>query len=114
MISKYNIRCISTSQLNNNNNPDELITRFIGEHKYVHISWDVDSTNPETEIASTGTTAKGGLTCEQIKIFIQTIAKHNQLVSFDVTELNLQLGSAEDQKTSLDNTIDVLKSYIDC
>lgn len=97
----------------NNHNPDELITRFIGEHKYVHISWDVDSTDPKTEIPSTGTTAEGGLTCEQIKNFIRTIAKHNQLVSFDVTELNLDLGSTEEQKKSLDNTIDVLKSYID-
>ncbi|CAF1501917.1 unnamed protein product [Rotaria sordida] len=113
VISKYNIRCISISQLINRN-IDELVTTFIGENKYVHISWDVDSTNPETEISSTGTPVKGGLTCEQIKAFIHAIAKHNQLVSFDVTELNLALGSAEDRKASLDNTVNVLKSYIDC
>lgn len=113
MISKYNIRCISTSQLSNHN-PDELVSRFIGEHKHVHISWDVDSTNPETEISSTGTIVEGGLTCEQIKTFIWTVAQHNQLVSFDVTELNLDLESKEDQQASLDNTVDVLKSYIDC
>jgi len=93
---------------------DELVTTFIGKHKYVHISWDVDSTNPETEIPSTGTTATGGLTCQQVKGFIRAIAKYNQLVSFDITELNLELGSTEDQKLSFDNTIDVLKTYIDC
>ena len=97
-----------------NHNIDELITQFIGEHKHVHISWDVDSTNPESEIPSTGTTVKGGLTCEQVKTFIRTVAKHNQLVSMDVTELNLELGSKEQQKASLENTVDVLKSYIDC
>ncbi len=41
------------------------------------------------------------------EMLIQAIAKHNQLISFDITELNLKLGSS-------DNTIDVLKSYIDC
>ncbi len=87
---------------------------MIGKDKFIHVSWDVDSTNPKTEIPSTGTTAQGGLTCQQIETFIRTIAKYNQLVSFDITELNLHLGSSEQQKTSLDNTIDVLKSYIEC
>ncbi len=113
VISKYNIRCISTSQLTNDD-PNELVLRFIGKDKLIHISWDVDSTNPKTEIPSTGTTAQGGLTCQQIKTFIQTITKYNQLVSFDITELNLDLGSSEQQKTSLNHTINVLKSYIDC
>jgi arginase family enzyme len=97
-----------------NRNLDDLVISLIGEHKYVHISWDVDSTNPETEISSTGTTAKGGLTCEQVKEFIRVIAKHSQLVSFDVTELNLDLGSSEDKKASLAKTVDVLNCYIDC
>lgn len=87
---------------------------MIGREKHVHISWDVDSTDPETEIASTGTTAAGGLTCERVKAFIRAIAKANHLVSFDVTELNLKLGTAEEQKRSFDKTIDVLKAYIDC
>jgi arginase family enzyme len=43
----------------------------------VHISSDVDSINPETEIPSIGITAKGGLTFVQIKTFIRTIAKYN-------------------------------------
>ena len=110
---KYHIRCISTSQLLNED-LDELIRRFVGEGKYVHISWDVDSTDPDTEIFSTGTTAKNGLTCERIQALIRAIAKENYLVSFDITELNLSLGTSEERKRSLDKTIDVLKSYIDC
>lgn len=97
-----------------NENLDELISQFIGKGKYVHISWDVDSTDPTTEIPSTGTTAKDGLTCERIQAFIRAIARDNHLVSFDVTELNLALGTPEERKRSLNKTIDVLKSYIDC
>jgi arginase family enzyme len=86
----------------------------VGKDKHVHISWDVDSTDPETEIPCTGTPVAGGLTCEQIKAFIQAVTKHNRIVSFDVTELNLDLGSSVDRKRSLFNTIDVLKSFVDC
>lgn len=113
MILKYHIRCISTNQVLNED-LDELIRRFIGQGKYVHISWDVDSTDPDTEISSTGTTAKHGLTCERIQALIVAIARTNHLVSFDITELNLALGTFEERKRSLNKTIDVLKTYIDC
>ena len=112
MIDKYAIRCLSISQLQSKD-LDELVTSMIGKNKYVHISWDVDSTNPAMEITSTGTTAEGGLTCEQVKALIRTIAKYNQLVSLDVTELNLKLGSSEQQQRSLDKTLDVLRCYLD-
>ncbi len=63
---------------------------------------NVDSTNPKTEIPSS---IQRELTCEQIKTFIRIITKYNQLISFDITELNLHLGSSDQQKTLLDNTI---------
>ena len=96
-----------------NGNLDQLVSEFVGTGKNVHISWDVDSTDPETEITCTGTPVGGGLTCEQVKAFIQGITKHNRIVSFDITELNLDLGSSKDQTRSVINTIDVLKSFID-
>ena len=91
-----------------------MVSEFVGTGKHVHISWDVDSTDPETEVTCTGTPVADGLTCEQVKAFIRVVAKHNRIVSFDCTELNLDLGSSEDQTRSIINTTDVLKSFIDC
>ncbi|CAF3302323.1 unnamed protein product [Rotaria socialis] len=115
-IAKLNICTVTPAQLATDSefHVREFVKNFIGEGKTVHISWDVDSTDPSTEITSTGTTADGGIKCSHVKELIKAVTEYNKLVSLDVTELNLSLGANEEERRrSLDHTLDVIKFFID-
>lgn len=117
MIEKFNICVLHPAQLAENERFDmhKFVDEFVGQGKTVHISWDVDSTDPSTQIGSTGTPVPGGIKCSHVKELIKAVTEQNRLVSFDITELNLSLGSDdEDRQCSQELTLDVLKYFIDC
>lgn len=114
-IDKFQINVIKPEDLEDSNIDKirQYVRKYIGTGKFVHISWDVDSTEPTTDICATGTPVQGGIHCSHIKQLIQVVAEMNKLVSMDVTELNLDLAKNDDERErSLDMTLDVIKTFI--
>ena len=79
----------------------------------IHISFDVDSIDP-IYIPSTGTKVKNGLSVQKAKMLLDFLYKYkkNQIVNIDLCELNLSIGSIEDSKLSLNNTLHLFSKYI--
>lgn len=116
-IEKLNINVIKPDDLKqcDSDKIHQLVANYIGREKIVHISWDVDSTDPITEISATGTQAEGGIKCSHVKDLIKAVAQLNTLVSMDLTELNLDLAkNDEERQRSFDMTLDVIKDFIQC
>ena len=65
----------------------------------LHISWDVDSLDPEV-IDSTGTPVQGGITLKNGKLLFDFLIKKNW-VNLDLTEVNLSLGNSHKSLTNL-------------
>ena len=60
----------------------------------VHISFDVDSLDPEL-VYSTGTKVPNGLDVKDVKQIIGSALSTDKLVSLDVVEFNTALGNPE-------------------
>ena len=60
----------------------------------IHISFDVDSLDPEL-VCSTGTKVPDGLDCNEVKSMIGAALQTDKLVSLDVVEFNTALGDPE-------------------
>ncbi|CAF3743183.1 unnamed protein product [Rotaria sordida] len=76
-----------------NGDLDEFVATVIDKHKYIHISLDVDSKNPETGIPSPGTTAtNNSVNKSKENIYAQQILRTsiNHLLTFEDDELCLQ------------------------
>ena len=89
IIEKYNIKWISVENLNHNT--PLTITRindFI-DKKPVHISFDVDSLDPNI-FERTGTPVPQGLQLEATKKVLDSLLLEN-MVNMDITEINLDL-----------------------
>lgn len=69
------------------------------EDSPIHISWDVDSLDPEV-IDSTGTPVPGGITLENGKKLFDFLLQKNW-VNLDLTEVNLSLGDSEKSLANL-------------
>ena len=76
------------------------INKFI-DNQPVHFSFDVDVLDSSV-MPSTGTIAENGIFLKPCKRIIDEILK-TQVVSMDITELNLDIGVEEERKTSLDS-----------
>lgn len=114
-IEKYHINVIKPEDLDgsDSNKMREFVQKYVGTGKNVHISWDVDSTEPTTDICATGTPVQGGIHCSHVKELIKVVAETNRLVSMDVTELNLELANNdEERQRSMEMTLDVIKTFI--
>ena len=110
IVNRHNIKYINSTEINSN--IDEVINKidkFIKDSP-VHFSFDVDSIDPKF-MPSTGTKVKNGMHLEESKKIIDFIFKKN-LISFDLTELNLEIGTNEDKKKSLDNLKYLLENYL--
>jgi arginase len=116
-IDKLRINVITPGELEQCN-ADKMrhwVTEHVGTGKKVHISWDVDSTDPATEIGATGTPVKAGIRCAQVKDLIKIVAELNTLVSMDMTELNLDLAANDDERRqSMEKTQDVINHFLRC
>jgi arginase len=61
----------------------------------LHVSFDIDSVNPITAPA-TGVPVPGGFSIEDLKFIGREIAKHSELRSLDIVEINPLIGSAQE------------------
>ena len=107
IVKKHKIKYITVDEIRSNlDKALSDIKNFISESP-VHFSFDVDVLDP-TVMPSTGTPVENGLELEPCKIIIDEMLTNN-LVSVDLTELNLSLG---DREKSLNNVIHLFKNYI--
>ena len=107
IIETCNIQCITSEDINNNFKLAKgKVHKFLYGHRF-HVSLDVDSVDP-LFIPSTGTPVKNGIMISQICDLIQDLKKNKNMINMDICELNLELGSEDDKKTSLKNTLKIL------
>jgi arginase len=79
------------------------------KNKKIHLSLDVDALDPEY-IPCTGISVENGLTMDFVTDLISYLK--DQIVNADIVELNLDLKKEEDKEKSLNNTIEIIKSFI--
>ena len=110
IISEYKMTNVSIEELHQGHQQAwEKISDFI-EDNPVHFSFDVDVLDPSV-MPSTGTAVPGGLQLETCKKIVDNMSRQN-LVSVDLTELNLTIGHIEDRAKSLINFSYLFKNYI--
>ena len=112
IIDKFNIKVLTIEQINckkERNNSINIINNFIRDSP-VHLSFDVDVLDPSI-IYSTGTPVKNGLNLDACKDILLYLINKN-LVSFDLTELNLRIGDKKEVIKSLISLSYLLKNYI--
>jgi arginase len=84
------------------------LKRIIKDTK-IHLSLDVDALDPEY-IPCTGISVENGLTMDFVTDIISNFKE--QIVNADITELNLDLKTEADKEKSINNTIEIIKSFI--
>tara|TARA_B100001758_G_scaffold246851_1_gene262992 strand:- start:1086 stop:1877 length:792 start_codon:yes stop_codon:yes gene_type:complete len=110
IIRKYNMKVITIEDMhNNNNNVWGRISEFIGDNP-VHFSFDVDVLDPSI-MPSTGTSVEHGLQLEPCKYIVDNMIR-KQMVSIDLTELNLTVGHIEERAKSIIHFSYLFKNYI--
>lgn len=77
----------------------------------IHLSLDVDGMDPEYT-PSTGTPVPGGLTLEETLQIVDVLRATGRLISVDIVEVNLFLGTEEDSQKTLDSTMTVLNRLL--
>ena len=107
IIETCNIQYITAEDINNNFKLAKgKVNKFLYGHRF-HVSLDVNSVDP-LFIPSTGTPVKNGIMISQICDLIQDLKKNKNMINMDICELNLELGSEDDQEKSLKNTLKIL------
>ena len=85
--------------VNTKHNYDKLL-KFIDDSKYLLISFDVDSLDPEL-MSSTGTRSCCGLNCKDVYDVIKYSIDKQKLIHLDIMEFNPELGNVEKSIKSL-------------
>jgi arginase len=111
IIQKYNINYINVNEVNNY--PEEslkIIKNFVGNNP-THLSFDVDVMDPSL-IPCTGTPVENGLHLEETKFILDEI-KDSNIINMDITELNLEIGTNKEKKTSFYNFLTLFDKYFE-
>ena len=110
IIHKYNIKTITPSEINTDL-PTALakMKEFIGSRPF-HISFDVDCMDPKY-VPSTGTVDSGGIEMSKGKAILDYLYT-KRVVSVDITELNVSLGSKEEVAHSVKSTVSLFEKYL--
>jgi arginase len=109
VIKHNNIKYITSSKINSD--PIGVVNdilAFIGSSP-VHLSFDVDCIDPAF-VKSTGTPVENGIHYTAAKYVIERLRDTN-IVNMDITELNMELGTDDDIKRSLDYTFSIFETY---
>ena len=85
------------------------LLKTLTKNKKIHLSLDVDALDPKY-IPCTGTPVEDGISLDFVTDFISKFKK--QIVNADIVELNLDLKSEIEQEKSLNNTIEIIKSFV--
>jgi arginase len=89
-IEKYDIKWISVEDLNKRTHLTIKRVKDFIDNKPVHISFDVDSLDPNI-FGETGTPVPRGLELKPTKEVLDSLLLEN-IVNMDITEINLDLG----------------------
>lgn len=101
-VYKKNIKFLTPDDINNDFEGSlNKIMEFVGNSP-VHVSFDVDSIDPEY-IPSTGTPVKNGVKLANAIKILDNLNNTN-IVNMDITELNTDLGSEKNGEKSIKNT----------
>ena len=110
IITNFNMNVITIDELHDNTkNAWERISDFIGNNP-VHFSFDVDVLDPSI-LPSTGTSVEHGLQLDACKNIVDNMIRKN-IVSVDLTELNLTVGHIEERAKSIIHFSYLFKNYI--
>jgi len=90
---------------------DELISEQDLLNNPVHISFDIDAVDP-IQCPSTGTTAEGGLSIDDVVKMCKKIKATGNLVSIDLVEFNPLIGSDKDVEKTIQNIMKVFKEIL--
>lgn len=74
----------------------------------IHLSFDVDLLDPQ-DVHSTGTRVAHGPYLEEVKILGDFLRKTNRLSSMDLVEINPEIGSFTQLKSTMDTVLDFLE-----
>jgi arginase len=85
------------------------LLKTLTQDKKIHVSLDVDALDPKY-IPCTGTSVENGISMDFVTNLISNLK--NNIVNADIVELNLDLKTDEDKEKSLDNTIELISSFI--
>lgn len=111
IIDNNNISSVSVDEINNN--LDLVIDKIYNFSKNypIHLSFDVDCLDP-IYMPCTGTPVSNGINLKSCKNLIQKINEKFNIVSIDITELNLKLGNKYQQDLSLKNFLKIFGKYL--
>ena len=115
IIDKYNIKYINANDFNYKyNESTKKVYNFVKESK-VHISFDVDGLDPYY-MPSTGTAVPNGLNMYLVKnvlenLLEQSINEQINICNVDITELNLEIGTKQEQYNSIANVLYIFEKY---
>lgn len=110
IIDEKKINYISVNDLKKNNKSSMVkINNFI-DNSPIHVSFDVDAIDPKY-MPCTGTPVKNGLNIKESINLMKYLEKY-KLVTVDITELNLELGSINDKIKSISNFFKVFASIL--
>eukprot|EP00026_Physarum_polycephalum_P012245 Phypoly_transcript_12535.p1 GENE.Phypoly_transcript_12535~~Phypoly_transcript_12535.p1 ORF type:complete len:310 (+),score=56.02 Phypoly_transcript_12535:77-1006(+) len=77
----------------------------------IHLSFDVDGIDPKY-IPSTGTPVDSGLSLEDSLYICKQLAATRRVNSFDLVEINLELGNAQDQALTRENSLKLVDGLL--
>lgn len=101
ILKKNNIQYIDYQTVNNDYNKSYKILKNFINNDPVHLSFDVDSINPEF-ISTTGTIVENGLDLKPTKKLLNLILNNEKVICLDIVEMNMHINN-HDYKKSLNN-----------
>ncbi len=110
ILNKYNIQYITVNHFETQMEKSlKIIQNFIMDNP-IHLSFDVDVIDPKY-MPCTGTPVFNGLSLKSCKSILNQLFMNN-IVSMDLTELNLDIGTSYQRKKSLNNILNLFHPYI--
>ncbi|XP_077994491.1 arginase, hepatic-like [Glandiceps talaboti] len=111
IIEKLGIKCYSTHDIDQIG-LDEVLRRAMDainpkRDRPFHVSFDIDSLDPSIA-PSTGTPVNGGLTFREGMYIAEEVGATGLLASFDMVEVNPELGSHDEQERTVQAAVDIL------
>jgi len=113
LLKKYNIKCFSMTEVDRYGIGE--VMRMAIDHvspkrdRPIHLSFDVDGIDP-SEVPSTGTTVKGGLSYREARYLCESVSETGLLVAMDIVEVNPSLGTGEQAKQTAAVAVELARS----
>ncbi|XP_037826950.1 arginase-1-like, partial [Lucilia sericata] len=87
----------------------EMTLDALDVNNKIHVSFDVDALDSKVA-PSTGTAVYGGLSLREGIFIVESLSETKRVQGIDLVELNPSLGNAQDVKTSVSATMEILKT----